>query len=65
MQIGQLLAGRHPELRARLESASLREYQGAPRPADTSLNCAKLQAQLSFQLPRLTGWLRDNPHDWF
>jgi dTDP-4-dehydrorhamnose reductase len=65
VQIGQLLALRHPELGGRIESSSLREYQGAPRPADTSLNCAKLQEQLSFRLPGLTEWLRDHPSDEF
>jgi dTDP-4-dehydrorhamnose reductase len=65
LQIGQLLAERHPELHPRLESGSLREYQGAPRPADTSLNCAKIQPQLSFRLPTLTAWLRENPEDQF
>jgi dTDP-4-dehydrorhamnose reductase len=65
VQIGRLLAARHPELKARQESGSLREYQGAPRPADTSLNCAKLQQRLSFRLPGLTEWLRDNPADEF
>jgi dTDP-4-dehydrorhamnose reductase len=65
VQIGRLLALRHPELSARLESCSLREYQGAPRPADTSLNCAKLQEHLKFRLPGLTEWLRENPADWF
>jgi dTDP-4-dehydrorhamnose reductase len=63
VEIGRLLAARHPELNARLESGSLREYQGAPRPADTSLNCAKLQARLSFPLPGLTEWLRQTPAD--
>jgi dTDP-4-dehydrorhamnose reductase len=65
VEIGQLFAARHPELSARLESCSLREYQGAPRPADTSLNCAKLQQRLPFPLPGLTAWLRENPADWF
>jgi dTDP-4-dehydrorhamnose reductase len=65
LHIGQLLAQRHPELSARLESASLREYQGAPRPPDTSLNCAKLQERLTFRLPGLTEWLRENPADEF
>jgi len=65
VQIGQLLAVRHPELNARQESCSLREYQGAPRPADTSLNCSKLQEHLTFRLPGLTEWLQENPDDWF
>jgi len=65
LQIGQLLAARHPELAPRIESGSRLEYQGAPRPEDTSLNCAKIQAHLSFRLPGLTEWLRDNPGDPF
>jgi len=65
LQIGQLLAGRHPELKAQIESASLREFTGAPRPPDTSLNCAKIQQHLSFRLPGLSAWLRENPEDLF
>jgi dTDP-4-dehydrorhamnose reductase len=65
LEIGRLLAARHPELPARLESGSLREYQGAPRPADTSLDCSKIQARLTFRLPGLTEWLRDHPEDEF
>lgn len=64
-QIGQLAAARHPELEARMESCSLREYAGAPRPADTSLNCARIQKLLSFTLPGLTQWLREHPEDVF
>jgi dTDP-4-dehydrorhamnose reductase len=65
LQIGQLLAARHPELAGRIESCSLRDYEGAPRPEDTTLNCAKLQQRLSFHLPGLTAWLRDHPEDQF
>jgi dTDP-4-dehydrorhamnose reductase len=65
LQIGQLLAARHPELKAQIESASLREFTGAPRPPDTSLNCAKIQQHLTFRLPALTAWLRENPEDQF
>jgi hypothetical protein len=48
-----------------MESCSLREYTGAPRPPDTSLNGAKVQSLLSFPLPGLTQWLRDHPEDSF
>jgi dTDP-4-dehydrorhamnose reductase len=65
LQIGRLLAARHPELKAVIESGSLREYKGAPRPADTSLNCTKIQPHLSFRLPGLAEWLRENPNDQF
>jgi dTDP-4-dehydrorhamnose reductase len=65
LQIGQLLAARHPDLGARVESCSRREYQGAPRPEDTSLNSTKIQQHLSFPLPGLTDWLGENPDDPF
>jgi dTDP-4-dehydrorhamnose reductase len=64
-QIGQLLATRWPQLNPRIEPASLRDYQGAPRAPDTSLNCAKAQKFLSFPLPGLTGWLASHPEEIF
>jgi len=54
LQIGQLVAARCPELNPKIEICSLREYCGAPRPTDASLNCAKIQKLLSFPLPGLT-----------
>jgi dTDP-4-dehydrorhamnose reductase len=65
VQLGRLLAARHPELNVRIESASLNDFKGPPRPADTSLNCDKIRPLLSFPLPGLTEWLRDNPDDAF
>ena len=64
-QIGQLLASRWPQLHPRLEAASLREYQGAPRAPDTSLNCSKAHALLSSPLPGLTAWLTAHPAEPF
>ena len=64
-QIGQLLAARWPELKPRIEPASLKEYAGAPRAPDTSLNCAKAQKLLSFRLPGLTEWLSAHPDEHF
>ncbi len=64
-QIGQLLAKRWPQLNPRYEPASLREYRGAPRSPDTSLNCAKIHAVLSFPLPGLTAWLDAHPAEIF
>jgi dTDP-4-dehydrorhamnose reductase len=64
-QIGELLAARWPQLNPKIEPASLKEYQGAPRSPDTSLNSAKAQKLLSFPLPGLTLWLTDNPTDIF
>ncbi len=55
--IGNLLAGRHPELNPKIVAGSRAEYQGPPRPPDTSMNCAKAQKILTFPLPRFTEWL--------
>ena len=64
-EIGQLLAARWPQLKPRIEPGSLREYSGAPRAPDTSLNCAKAQKLLSFPLPGLTEWLAAQPDEAF
>lgn len=59
--IGAALAQRWPRLNPKIRIGSLKDYQGAPRAPDTSLNSAKAQARLSFPLPGLTSWLRANP----
>lgn len=64
-QIGQILAQRWARLNPKMEPASRLDYAGAPRSADTSLNCAKLQQLLSFPLPGLTGWLVAHPDEVF
>ena len=64
-EIGQLLAARWLQLNPKLEAASLKEYHGAPRPPDSSLNCAKVKKLLSFPLPVLTQWLAANPNEPF
>ncbi len=64
-QVGQLLAARWPVLKPKIEPGSLKEYAGAPRAPDTSLNCAKAQEQLSFSLPGLTEWLAAHPDEAF
>ena len=64
-QIGQLLSARWPELQPQIVPGSLKEYAGAPRAPDTSLNCAKAQNLLSFRLPGLTEWLNARPDDAF
>ena len=64
-QIGQLLAARWPDLKPQMEPGSLKQYRGAPRAPDTSLNCAKAQKLLSFRLPGLTEWLPAHPNEVF
>lgn len=65
LQIGEAIAKRHLELDPKFQAASLKEYSGAPRPPDTSLNCAKAQAILSFPLPGLISWLTTHPDEVF
>lgn len=60
-EIGQAVAARWPQLKPQLEAGSIKDYPGVPRPADTSLDCAKVQGLLSFRLPGLTEWLRAHP----
>ena len=56
-QIGQLLASKHPHLDPKINPTSRASYEGPPRPPDTSMNCARAQSLLSFQLPRFSDWL--------
>ena len=52
-QIGQLLAARE-KLEAKIEAASIKEYAGAPRAPDTSLDCRKLEQALGIRMPAFT-----------
>ena len=60
VDIGHAVASRWPQLTPRIKAGSLRDYSGPQRSPDTSLNCTKAQARLSFPLPRFTEWLRQN-----
>ena len=60
-QVGEQLAQRYRHLNPKFDTSSLKDYVGAPRSPDTSLDSSKAQAQLSFPLPGLTDWLRENP----
>lgn len=59
--IGEALANRWPQLHPKIRVGTLKDYRGAPRAPDTSLNSDKAQALLSFQLPGLMTWLKRNP----
>lgn len=65
LQIGEAVAARHPELQPRFLPGSLKEYSGAPRTPDTSLNSSKAQSLLSFPLPGLKSWLAAHPGEPF
>ena len=60
-QMGEQLAQRYGQLNPKFDTSSLKNYVGAPRAPDTSLDSTKAQAQLSYPLPGLTDWLRENP----
>jgi dTDP-4-dehydrorhamnose reductase len=60
-QIGTLIAARAQHLNPRIEPGSLRDYAGAPRPPDTTLDCSRAQSLLSFKLPGLTEYLEAHP----
>jgi dTDP-4-dehydrorhamnose reductase len=64
-QMGELIAARWSALQPRLQRGSLRHYTGAPRSPDTSLDCAKAQALISFPLPGLGEWLQAHPDEVF
>ncbi len=63
--IGQLIAARNPGLNARITPDTLKNYHGAPRSPDVSMDCTKAQRLLSFPLPGLTEWLAANPQENF
>jgi dTDP-4-dehydrorhamnose reductase len=56
-EIGQALTPWYPELAGLIRPGSARDYVGAPRPPDLSMNCDKLQGLLSFPLSGFRAWL--------
>jgi dTDP-4-dehydrorhamnose reductase len=61
-EIGQALLPYYPELQGRLVKGSAASHAGAPRPADLSLNCEKIQTVLSFPIPGFGSWLEGRMH---
>jgi dTDP-4-dehydrorhamnose reductase len=62
-QIGQLLAQRRPEIKAKLQSGSAKDFPGPPRALDTSLDISKAQKVLSGPPPGLADWLALHPDE--
>jgi dTDP-4-dehydrorhamnose reductase len=50
-EIAEIIAARHPNIPARLEGSSIKDYAGPRRSPDTSLDSTKARALLSFALP--------------
>lgn len=44
---------------SRIVRGTLKDYEGDPRPADTSLNCSKLQEFLKRPIPSFSDWARE------
>ena len=61
-EVGQALLPWYAELQGHLVKGSACDHIGAPRPADLSLNCEKIQALLSFTIPGFQSWLTDRVH---
>lgn len=61
--LGHALAARWPDVPARIQASTIREYRGAPRAPDTSLNCAKAEGLLGRPMPAFTRWLAANPDE--
>ncbi len=61
LQIGQLLARLSQAANPQIIPTSIRDFDGPPRPPDTSLNCAKIQTLLPFPLPKFSEWVASSP----
>lgn len=62
-EIGKLLAASNAQWLAQITPDTLKNYHGAPRSPDVSMNCAKAQAVLSFPLPKFSEWLAANANE--
>ena len=60
-EIGKLIAENRRDLNPKIARGTLRDYKGSPRSPDTSMDCSKIQAKLSFQLPKFSDWVRQQP----
>lgn len=59
-QIAELLLERFPQYRELAHRGSLQHFDGPKRAPDTSLDCTRAQALLSFPLPGLNDWVRQH-----
>lgn len=62
-EIANQLLARWPALPGQVRPDTVKNYQGPPRPQDSSMNCAKVQQLLSFRLPGLAEALAQFPDE--
>lgn len=62
-EIADLLLRHWPALPGKIRPDTVKNYQGPPRPPDCSMNCAKVQRLLSFQLPGMKAGLAQHPEE--
>lgn len=55
--VGCLLAGTDARRRSLISQGSLKDFQGAPRSPDTTLDVSRAEALLGWKLPRYSEWL--------
>ena len=63
--IGEQMKARWLKLSPRTRKTSLRDYSGAPRPPNTTLNISKALKVPGVQLPSFTEWLAAEPPGTF
>ncbi|MGE3312744.1 MAG: NAD(P)-dependent oxidoreductase [Limisphaerales bacterium] len=56
-EIGEIVAELHPELRGAMEPGSIADYDGPPRPADSSMRCERIRPWLTAPLPGFRAWV--------
>ena len=64
-EIGKALAARWPHLHPAMEQGSVKHFTEHRRAPDLSMNCEKIQAHLSFPLPKFREWLAQHPNEPF
>ncbi len=62
-QIANLLLPHWPSLPGKIQPDTVKNYQGPPRPQDSSMNCAKVQRLLSFRLPGMAEAVAQHPDE--
>lgn len=62
-EIASLLLPRWPALPGKIQPDTVKNYQGPPRPQNSTMVCAKVQRLLSFRLPGMAEALAQHPEE--